>query len=79
MDDFVNRREINVTENSLANRKFYSKNELEKHRIVSWKEGPQTISKIAKAFSHPNFPCAILDLGQGQRVEIKNLPRASDN
>ena len=79
LDDFVNRREINVTEKSLANRKFYSKNELEKSRIVSWKEGPQTISKIARAFSHPNFPGAILDLGQGQRVEIKNLPRASDN
>jgi methionyl-tRNA formyltransferase len=79
LDDFVNGREINVTEKSQANRKFYSKSELEKYRIVSWKEGPQTISKIARAFSHPNFPGAILDLGQGQRVEIKNLPGGSDN
>lgn len=67
-------KEIYLPEKSEDKLKFYSKSELEKYRTVSWDEGPRTLSKISRAFSHPNFPSAILDLGQGQRVEIKHIP-----
>jgi methionyl-tRNA formyltransferase len=51
--------------------RFFNKNEIEKFRIVKINEGPRRISQIARAFSHPDFPSAKLDLGNGRLVEIR--------
>jgi methionyl-tRNA formyltransferase len=51
--------------------RFFNKNEIEKFRIVKINEGAHRISQIARAFSHPDFPSAKLDLGNGQLISMR--------
>lgn len=51
--------------------RFFSKEELENFRTISIDQSPLEIYRLARAFSNPKFPGAILDLGNNKKIEIK--------
>ncbi len=67
----INNLDIELEPKGSIDLRFYQKRDLEQFRYVSLQDGSKRISKIARAFSHPNHSGAVLDLGNGVKLEIR--------